>query len=63
MAIVIQKIPNENKIILMESDNSRAAFRYTIIHLSNGKSCFRDIILNSTKIAVIIKYLCGQTGL
>lgn len=34
---IIQKIPNGNKIILMESDNSRAAFRYTIIHLSNGK--------------------------
>lgn len=29
---IIRKIPNENKIVLMESDNN-----YTIIHLSNGK--------------------------
>jgi len=29
---IIQKIPQEKKIILMESDNN-----YTIIHLSDGK--------------------------
>lgn len=33
---IIQKIPREKKIIVMESDNNRAAFRYTIIHLSDG---------------------------
>lgn len=39
---IIQKIPREKKIILMESDNNRAAFRYTIIHLSDGKKLLSD---------------------